>query len=111
MIKYQFISPWMCLNEINYKKYLNINEEEKKELLKKILIGNIISMSKGLNYTVTDKIMVDLEVKPIKVKFKNQNMLCFVGNFIANFMIPNKLGIGKSVSRGFGTIIKVWLII
>lgn len=104
LIKYKFISPWMCLNEINFKKYININENEKNELLKKILIGNIISMSKGLKYTVNEKINVDINLKQTVVKFKNQNMLCFKGHFKTNFIIPNELGIGKSVSRGFGTV-------
>ena len=106
LIKYQFISPWMCLNKNNYKEYKNINDKEKEELLKRILIGNIISMSKGLNYTVNDKIRVNVNLKQNIVKFKKQNMLCFIGNFETNFVIPNELGIGKSVSRGFGTIVK-----
>ncbi|MGQ9534929.1 MAG: CRISPR-associated endonuclease Cas6 [bacterium] len=33
-------------------------------------------------------------------------MLAFLGTFSVNFEIPDYWGIGKSVSRGFGTIIK-----
>ena len=34
-------------------------------------------------------------------------MIGFKGGFMTNFMIPNHLGLGKSVARGFGTVKKV----
>ncbi len=40
-------------------------------------------------------------------KFKNQEMLAFNGNFVTNAELPNWVGIGKSPSRGFGTIEKL----
>ncbi|MBI5213054.1 MAG: hypothetical protein HY957_06735 [Nitrospirae bacterium] len=35
---------------------------------------------------------------------KNQHMFGFLGSFSVNFDIPDYWGIGRSVSRGFGTI-------
>ncbi len=32
--------------------------------------------------------------------------LCFLGTFSVNFEIPDYWGIGKSVSRGFGTVVR-----
>ena len=55
-VKYEFITPWIALNQKNISLYINSNEIEKEEMLKKILIGNIISMSKGLDYTVEDRV-------------------------------------------------------
>lgn len=104
LMRYNFISPWMCLNEKNYKIYLNSSAEEKKKLLNKILIGNILSMSKGLGYTVDKELKTYVEVTPCEINFKNKTMLGFKGHFIINFKIPDYLGIGKSVSRGFGTV-------
>ena len=34
-------------------------------------------------------------------------MLGFLGAFSVNFAIPDYWGIGKSVSRGFGTVIRI----
>ena len=46
---YKFITPWLGLNQVNYQKYSNLTEwKDKKELLNKILVGNLLSMSKGL---------------------------------------------------------------
>lgn len=101
---YQFISPWMCLNEKNYQNYIKANNKLKSEILKKILIGNILSMSKRFNYTVTNNLETYINLNPVNVNFKNKKMLGFKGEFIINFKIPNNFGLGKSVSRGFGTI-------
>ncbi|MGD0951668.1 MAG: CRISPR-associated endonuclease Cas6 [Methanotrichaceae archaeon] len=35
---------------------------------------------------------------------KGTSVIGFRGDFMANFMIPDFMGLGKSVSRGFGTI-------
>ncbi|MFH1288560.1 MAG: CRISPR-associated endonuclease Cas6 [bacterium] len=103
---YSFLTPWLALNEENHKKYREMeNWEDKKELLKKILVGNIISMSKSLGYTVPSPIRADIKnVKEIHTSLKGTPMLGFLGTFSVNFEIPDYWGIGKSVSRGFGTV-------
>lgn len=103
-IEYKFLSPWMALNQKNIHKYDKCNNIEKEEFLKSILIGNIISMSKGIGYTVPNKIYAWINLEEINVKLKGINMKAFKGTFKTNFIIPDYLGIGKSVSRGFGTV-------
>lgn len=107
--QYRFIAPWLALNEKNYEKYQRLeNWAEKKGFLAKILIGNIISMSKGLGYTVPGPIKVNIGyIREVKASLKGTPMLGFLGTFSVNFEIPDYWGIGKSVSRGFGTIKKV----
>jgi len=107
-IDYHFISPWMALNEDNYAKYNQINKFEQQKLLKRILIGNIISMSKGFIYTIPDDFVIEVEgyFKPKKVNFKNRKMLCFTGDFMINFNIPDHLGLGKQSARGFGVVVE-----
>jgi hypothetical protein len=34
-------------------------------------------------------------------------MICFTGEFMVNFHIPDYLGIGKQVARGFGTVERI----
>lgn len=107
MIRYKFTSPWMALNQENFSKYVKSNEDDKRELLMKILTGNLLSMSKYLNYRIEEKIYVDLDVEPVYVNYKNGKMMAFKGNFNANFFIPDYVGLGKSVSRGFGVVEKI----
>lgn len=103
---YSFLTPWLALNEKNYEKYQKLGTwAKKKELLESILIGNIISMSKSLGYTVPEPIHADIStMKEVQTRLKGTPMLGFLGMFSVNFEIPDYWGIGKSVSRGFGTI-------
>jgi len=107
--EYQFLTPWLALNEKNYEKYIKFGTWEKKKiLLAKVLIGNIISMSKSLGYTVLESIKANiLKLKEVKTSLKGVPMLGFLGDFSVNFEIPDYFGIGKSVSRGFGTVKRV----
>ncbi|OGP79119.1 MAG: hypothetical protein A2V86_13660 [Deltaproteobacteria bacterium RBG_16_49_23] len=106
---YSFLTPWLALNEKNYQKYKMLGGwGKKKDLLEKILIGNIISMSKSLGYTVPAPIEAHINnLKEVKTSLKGTPMLGFLGNFSVNFEIPDYWGIGKSVSRGFGTVKRV----
>jgi len=106
---YSFLTPWLALNEKNFENYRELQTlEEKKKLLENILIGNIISISKSLGYTVPEPIEAHIQrIKQITTKLKNVPMIGFLGTFSVNFEIPDYWGIGKSVSRGFGTIKKL----
>jgi hypothetical protein len=108
MTPYSFITPWLALNEKNYEQYQKLGTwKERKELLEKILIGNIISMSKSLGYTVPEPIKANIiSLKEVQTKLKSTPMLGFLGTFSVNFEIPDYWGIGKSVSRGFGTVVR-----
>lgn len=103
-IEYKFITPWIALNQKSINKYINSNKMEREEILKSKLIGNIISMSKGLDYTVNERINCWINLKEKEVMLKGTKHIGFLGEFKVNFNIPEYLGIGKSVSRGFGTV-------
>ncbi|HHE39474.1 MAG TPA: hypothetical protein ENL20_13045 [Candidatus Cloacimonetes bacterium] len=108
-INYRFLSPWMALNQENYKKYNRINRYDQMAFLKHLLRENLKTISKGFGYTIPDIDEVKVDGRFIKrmVNFKNIKMLCFVGSFITNFYIPEYLGIGKQVARGFGMVGKI----
>jgi hypothetical protein len=107
---YEFVSPWIGLNQKNYRDYADTEHTaNKKELLQKSLTGNLLSMAKSLGcWLEPDQIIkVELKLKERPVTLKGQSMIGFDGIFKANFMIPDYLGIGKSVSRGFGVVKKI----
>ena len=105
MMEYRFFTPWMALNRDNYHKYVRVCPDKQKVLLKKILVGNLISLSKGVGYTVSEKIEVgSLKLTEVPIKLKGTPMLGFSGRFVVNFTVPELWGIGKSASRGFGTV-------
>lgn len=106
-VQYEFITPYVALNQNNHKKYIKLDAFDQEEMIKKILIGNILSFSKGIRHTITNQIKVSIQLKEIKVQYKNKEMLGFKGSFSTNIVLPDLIGLGKSVSRGFGTIKKV----
>ncbi|NWF53095.1 MAG: CRISPR-associated endonuclease Cas6 [Nitrospirae bacterium] len=108
-LPYFFLTPWLALNEKNYEKYQCLGTwAERKELLEKVILpGNIISISKSLGYTVPKEHRIKaniINLREVQTKLKSTPMLGFLGTFSVNFEIPDYWGIGKSVSRGFGTV-------
>jgi len=102
---YEFATPWLALNQENYKRFYTLKgKEERDEFVLKILIGNIISMSKSLGYEVPAQIKCDTNLHFQKDRLKDVSVMTFTGKFHVNFQIPDYLGIGKSVSRGFGAV-------
>lgn len=106
LFTYEFKTLWMGLNQKNHKIYIEGNNAERKFLLKKILTANILSFFKGIDYHANEKIMLTAELNEKKTKFKDKNMIAFTGCFTTNVMLPDFIGLGKSVSRGFGCIVR-----
>jgi len=106
MVLYQFLTPWLALNQGNERKYAAaINNRERITLLEKILVGNCLSLAKSFGNTVNTTLRADCKkLRRISCTLKGTSMHGFIGSFSINFLLPNKIGIGKSVSRGFGTV-------
>ena len=105
--RYRFVSPWLALNKNNYSKYMHLKGDTRK-FLEKILIGNILSASKGLNYIVEGEIKASMVyARQIQSKVKGTPLFAFQGIFETNFNLPDFFGLGKSVSRGFGAVRRV----
>jgi len=104
---YRFSSPWMALNQENYKDYIKMNSIDQKKRLKQILKGNLLTLSKAFAYTIPefDEIEVDGWFKPVSRNFHNIPMHCFMGEFTVNFQIPAYLALGKQIARGFGVVL------
>jgi hypothetical protein len=103
-----FISPWLALNNHNYQRFLSTSTKLKKGFLEKILTGNILSASKGLDYTVEARIKPSIiYTRQINTKLKGIPLVAFRGAFEVNFDLPELFGIGKSVSRGFGAVKRI----
>lgn len=109
LFRYSFKNIWMGLNQKNYSAYKILKKENDNEainnLLKSILKGNILSFFKGVNYTEKKEIILLPELYEKNTKFKGIDMTAFEGEFVTNVKLPDFIGIGKSVSRGFGVII------
>ena len=105
LLEYEFATPWYPLNQDNYSFYEKATEAEQRDQLKRILIRNILNVFSVDQYYAEQKVMVHLNLQqPTFSRFKNQKILTFFGSFVTNAILPDYIGLGKSVARGFGTI-------
>lgn len=105
--RYHFVTPWLALNNANYVKYNDMDWTARKQLLSRILIGNILSAAKGLDIKIDKKIFAEIRyVRPVNCNIKGSPLLGFYGQFKVNFDMPPLFSLGKSVSRGFGVILE-----
>lgn len=109
-IMYEFYSPWIGLNQKNYRLHGKADWKGKSDILRKVLVGNILAMSKGVGYWLGKEqvLEVDLQLREYPVTLKCRTMKGFKGHFKTNFIIPDHVGLGKSVSRGFGAVKKTF---
>jgi hypothetical protein len=108
-LKLYRVKQWMPLNQENFKRYVLLKTvDEKINMLEGILIGNILSMGKSLEWHITDKIQLKIvEVfDEKKVTFKKNSVMTFDVLIQSNVILPNNIGLGKGVSHGFGIIEK-----
>lgn len=103
---YRFVSPWLGLNQENHRRYVDsTTEAERQQILQGVLIGNCLALAKAFDHRVETRLKADIaKLREVPVRLKGVPMIGFRGTFQINFLVPARLGIGKSVSRGFGTV-------
>lgn len=72
--------------------------------LNSIIIGNVISMCKGLGMIEENELFVHSKVDEYRVNYKGIEVIGFTGEFEINFKIPDFFGLGKGVSEGYGAV-------
>ncbi len=104
-VQYRFTSPWLALNGENYRRWRGMYDwRERKNLLNRILIGNLLSMAKGLGVVIDERLIVHTMLEQVPVRYKGVELTGFTGSFTVNLQMPEYIGIGKGVSQGFGTV-------
>ena len=104
-IKYRFISPWVALNPGTKKRYKNLNNSERIKYLSKLLTHNILFLGKEMEITIDTKVYTWLTLSSLFPKpVGEKNWGSFSGGFKTNFILPNYIGLGNGITRGFGTI-------
>jgi hypothetical protein len=107
---YRFDTLWMALNQTNHALYQGYSEERKADQLRGIATQNILAFftNFGLRLPPEVRVMTVLQdIKTLETNFKNNRMLAFKGQFITNALLPDLIGLGKSVARGFGSIKRI----
>ena len=105
VISYSFLTPWIALNHMNQGAYKKSNDMEQSLFLNKLIGQNIVFLANELNLSLEKNIYTKLEISellPKKVDEKNWGS--FEGGFKTNCILPNYIGLGNGITRGFGSI-------
>ena len=103
--KYEFVSNWVALNANTSKQFDAKNEKEKLQFLNNLIAKNIVFISQDIGFELPENIYSQIIVSSLEAKKMDQNQWrAFDGKFSANLVMPDYLGIGNGITRGFGTI-------
>ena len=103
--EYEFLTPWLALNQQNEKKfYLLQGKTARDAFMQKLLITQLNTFVKSLEYSPEKPVTCTAHVRFVRERIDRQTVMIFKGRFRTNLSIPQYLGIGQSVSRGFGWV-------
>ncbi|MDR1809893.1 MAG: hypothetical protein LBR34_05770 [Prevotella sp.] len=104
------IRKWLPFNSENYNKFQQIAElKERIAFMEMILTGNILSFAKGVGIRFERELscsIADMEEKE-PMRYKGVTFSSFDMLFRTNVSLPNYIGLGKGVSHGFGTVVRM----
>jgi hypothetical protein len=105
---YEFLTPWIALNQQNAKKFYDLNGKPQRDaFMQKLLTAHLNTLAKSLDYDITVPITCGAKVRFRRDRIGRENVMVFLGKFQTNLHIPDYLGIGLSVSQGYGTIKRI----
>jgi hypothetical protein len=108
VITYEFLTPWLALNQQHAKKFYDLSGKPQRDaFMHNLLTDQLQTLAKSLDYDETAPISCDVKVRFRRDRIGRENMMVFLGRFQTNLRIPDYLGIGRSVSAGFGTIKRI----
>jgi hypothetical protein len=108
VITYEFLTPWYALNQQNAGKFYDLNGKPRRDaFMQKLLAAQLHTLTKSLDYGITAPLSCEAKVRFRRDRIGRENVMVFLGKFRTNLHIPDYLGIGLSVSQGYGTIKRI----
>lgn len=104
MYEYKFVTPYLPLNEKNFKRYL-----KGEYTMEQAVTNNILEVLKGLGIRLEkeQRILVKTNFEKSNRTLKDIKMVSFGGTFLTNIKFPDYFSIGKRKSLGYGTFVKL----
>jgi hypothetical protein len=75
--------------------------------MRKLLTAQLTTLAKSLDYEMSAPVLCEAKVRFRRDRIGQENVIVFLGKFRTNLHIPDYLGIGQSVSQGYGTIKRI----
>ena len=104
------LQNWLPLNTSNYAQYQNSESlVERIQILERVLIGNILSLLKGIEIHLEEQLIVHITdiTGQRPYIYKKVKLMAFDIEFKTNIQLPQYIGIGKNASIGCGVLTKI----
>ncbi|WP_440949935.1 CRISPR-associated endonuclease Cas6 [Methanosphaerula subterraneus] len=103
MLSYEFVTPWIALNQEQARTFYTLKGKDRRDgFVQKILVKQIGSLARAVGYTIPGPVTVASNLHFQKSRLDGAGVILFTGTFSVNFVIPDLLGLGRSVPAGFG---------
>lgn len=98
---------YQALNNENHRRYQELeNEEQRLSFLEKLLASHILTFARGVGWQVGAPVQVKglhiLQEQELRCRGIRNH--CFDLNFRCNLFLPEFIGLGRGVARGFGVL-------
>ena len=105
LLRYQFVSPWVALSKNTQNRYKFLKNNDRTAFLNRLLGQNIVFLAREMEVDLKEKVYTKLRLDSLfpKPAFEN-NWASFSGEFQTNFVLPNYIGLGNGITRGYGAI-------
>ena len=103
------VRGWLPLNGENYHIYQSMQSlGDKIKLLEQIMVGNLLSMGKGLgvHWETPLQCCITSILHTYPKSYKGVKLMAFDVEMKCNLRLPNYIGIGKNASLGSGVLCK-----
>lgn len=105
LIRYRLLTPWVALNQMTGSRYRILNNMERIGFLNRLLGQNIVFLAREMGIELQEKIFTKVNLASLFPKpVDERNWGAFSGEFRTNFLLPNYLGIGNGITRGYGAV-------
>lgn len=105
LLRYRFVSPWIALSKNTQKRYKFLKNKDRIAFLNRLLGQNIVFLAREMGIDLNDKVYTKLKLNSLFPKPVYENSWAsFSGEFQTNFVLPNYIGLGNGITRGYGAI-------
>ena len=106
LIRYRFITPWVALNQTTGGRYRFLpNAAERVHYLNRLLGQNIVFLAREMDIKLEENLFTKVALNSLFPKPVDESGWgAFTGEFRTNFLLPNYMGIGNGITRGYGAL-------
>ncbi len=105
LLSYRFVSPWVALSKNTQNRYKSLKNNDRTAFLNRLLGQNLVFLAREVGIEINDKVYTKLRLESLFPKQVYENSWgSFSGEFQTNFILPNYIGLGNGITRGYGAI-------